>query len=260
MFLWGHGLKVKKRNHKVLILGSDANAVINFRKELILEFLSSGLRPHIAVPDISSHDDLRLFCLENSISFSELKLDRYSTNIFRELLTLLQIIIILLRIRPDAVFSYTIKPNLYSLIAAFLVRIPHKFILITGLGFFFRSQQNRIVKKFLTKIYGYFLKKSDCIFFQNHDDKDTFKKLNLISRDQEIQIVAGSGVNLDHYRFKEITDTNTLSFLFIGRLLKDKGILEFLQAAIEMASMIIKQGLRFWVGLNQAKIAFQNMT
>lgn len=227
----------KKNRYKIIIIGSDAGAFLNFRKELVLDLISSGFSPHILVPDASKNNDLKSFCIKNSITFSDFMLDRYSMNIFKEFISIFQIILIFAKERPQIILSYTIKPNFYALIAAFLTRVPLRFTLVTGLGYFLRTNKKSSLKKALIKVYGFFLRKSNSIFFQNHDDIEAFKSMKLISSSQDIKIIPGSGVNLDYFKFKSIPDLKKLSFLFIGRLLIDKGILDFLNAAIAIGTI-----------------------
>ena len=111
----------QKNRYKIIIIGSDAGAFLNFRKELVLDLISSGFSPHILVPDASKNNDLKSFCIKNSITFSDFMLDRYSMNIFKEFISIFQIILIFAKERLDYSFLYH-KTKFYALIAAFLTR------------------------------------------------------------------------------------------------------------------------------------------
>ncbi|MEL0208482.1 MAG: glycosyltransferase family 4 protein, partial [Gammaproteobacteria bacterium] len=98
-------------------------------------------------------------------------------------------------------------------------------------GSIFRSGDLSYLKKLFFWVYRKFIIKADCIFFQNRDDLKSFKNLNFIGENQQTLIVPGSGVNLKYFSFSDLPNINKLSFLMISRLLIDKGVIEYLDAA-----------------------------
>ncbi len=157
-------------------------------------------------------------------------MNRYSTNIFTEAFLLIRLFFLINKLSPTIILSYTLKPNLYGMLVSVLLGVKNKFVLITGLGYMFRSDKTSYLKNFFW-VYKKFITKADCIFFQNKDDLETFKNLGFIGNNQETTLVPGSGVNLNHFSYSNLPVNDRLSFLMISRLLIDKGVLEYLDAA-----------------------------
>ena len=134
-------------------------------------------------------------------------------------------------IKPDIILSYTIKPVIYGSIAARLASTPSTNALITGLGYTFMnsSLRQRSLNFFIRGLYRFALHRTKTVFFQNPDDLELFKKLSLLSTYSEPALVNGSGVDLTH--FKPSPYPERLVFLLIARLIKEKGIYEYVCAA-----------------------------
>ena len=229
---WDHGLRTRKNSsNRIAIIGTDPESILNFRKELILKIKKNGFEPFIIVPDARSSSKLQFFCKENSINVTEVSIDRYSMNIFKELSSIFKIFMALFRIKPDCVITYTVKANLYGTLASIILRTPIKICLITGLGFFFRSKSIGLWSTLITKLYGLIIRKADSIFFQNSDDFNEFKRRGIISDSQNTLMIPGSGVNTKHFYFCQQPSSDSLTFITISRLLKDKGILDLFSLA-----------------------------
>ena len=129
-------------------------------------------------------------------------------------------------IKPDIVLSYTIKPNIYGGIASRSLKIP-QIANITGLGT--ATENPGITQKFIVWLYKIAFKKTKKVFFQNEENCEFFMKhkINICSYD----ILPGSGVNLSRYRISEYPDDNKVKFLFISRIMKEKGIDFYLSTA-----------------------------
>jgi len=141
-------------------------------------------------------------------------------------------------IKPDVVLNYTIKPVVYGGIAARMTGVPSIYSLITGLGYSFMdsSIDTRSIVKSLVGIlarllYRISLRFSKFVFFQNPDDSSVFITLHLVRSEQAV-IVNGSGVDLQHYAVKPVPDEPL--FLLIARLIADKGIREYITAAMRV--------------------------
>lgn len=222
---------IKNYDDPFVIFASDPGSILNFRKELILNLIDNGFKIHLICPEIKKIPKLVRFCNSNNINFSEIKMSRYSVNIFTEIFLIIRLFFLIKRLRPMIMFSYTIKPNLYGMLVSVLLGVKNKFVLITGLGSIFRSGDLSYFKKLFFWVYRRFIIRADCIFFQNRDDLESFKNLNFIGENQQTLIVNGSGVNLKHFPFSDLPNINKLSFLMISRLLIDKGVIEYLDAA-----------------------------
>lgn len=205
------------------MLGNHGFAIYNFRKELIQDLLQQNYEVYISLPKDEKVDIM----IEWGCKFIETKVDRRGTNPITDLKLIGHYLKILKSIKPDVVLSYTIKPNLYGGLACRLLGIPC-INNITGLGSGFGH--NPILKSFLTMLYKVSLKKSHCVFFQNTEDQATLLKKGIINGNHEL--IPGSGVNLQEFSLKSFPEEDQpISFLFIGRIMQDKGIDQFLEAA-----------------------------
>ncbi|MFP6559963.1 glycosyltransferase family 4 protein [Paraburkholderia sp. B3] len=131
-------------------------------------------------------------------------------------------------LRPDVVFHYTIKPNIYGSIAAWLARLPSVAV-TTGLGYVFiqKSRAARIAKR----LYRFAFRFPREVWFLNRDDEAAFKDQNLLVHPERARLLHGEGVDLDEFAFTPLPTGDTFSFVLIGRLLWDKGVGEYVEAA-----------------------------
>ncbi len=213
---------------KILILTNNIGGLFSFRKEVIQALVAKGYDVHISYPDndaraeyfvkIGCHLLLTPFNLKGTNPFSDIKL------VYKYVHTIK-------RIRPLAVLTYTIKPNIYGGIASSLCGVPH-ISNITGLGT--SIDNNGLLSKIAIFLYRIGLRKSNRVFFQNEANKQ-FSIKNKICTFEQSYLIPGSGVNLEYHSLKDYPENNgQIKFLFIARLNKDKGTDEFL----EMASAI----------------------
>jgi glycosyltransferase involved in cell wall biosynthesis len=140
-------------------------------------------------------------------------------------------------VRPDVVLAYTIKPVVAAAFAGRAERVPRIASLITGAGYAFtggRELKRVVSRAAATQLYRAALRRSDVILFQNPDDQQLFRQLRLTPRGSDTHVVNGSGIDLDHFMPAPLPETP--SFLMIARLLKDKGIREFAEAAKRLKS------------------------
>ncbi|MGH6943225.1 MAG: glycosyltransferase family 4 protein, partial [Geminicoccaceae bacterium] len=140
---------------------------------------------------------------------------------------------ILGRLRPDLVLGYTPKGVIYGAGAARLAGIPRIYTMISGLGYPFiegRELKRRLLKRTMLALYRRSLAYSRAVFFQNRDDLDEFRRLRLISDRQTVVRVEGSGVDTEHFAAAPVPE-GPPAFLLIARLLRDKGIFEYVEAA-----------------------------
>jgi glycosyltransferase involved in cell wall biosynthesis len=140
---------------------------------------------------------------------------------------------VLRRLRPDLLFAYTSKPVIYGAMAARLAGVPAVFALISGLGYAFvegRGLARRLMRQWVSTLYRTSLRHADGVFFQNSDDLEDFRRMAIIGDRHKAIRVNGSGVDTSHYRVSPPM-LEPPTFLLIARLLKDKGIFEFVEAA-----------------------------
>ncbi|WP_395622971.1 glycosyltransferase family 4 protein [Sphingomonas daechungensis] len=213
----------------VLILGSYAPSLVHFRGELIAAIAQRGHRVVAAAPQISAEiaEQLRARGAEPR----ELSLVNASLNPFAMLQSFRDVRRLIREVRPDALIAYTIKPVVLGALAGHAERVPTIVSLITGLGYAFTG--GRELKRLLSRsiagpLYRLALARSTEIIFQNSDDEALFRQLGLTG-DRATHVVSGSGIDIDHFSLTPLPER--ASFLMIARLLRDKGIREFAEAA-----------------------------
>jgi len=208
---------------RILILANNDIGLYKFRKELIKELLKDN-EVFMSLPDGDYIVDLvNIGCI-----FINTKVDRRGINPVTDLKLILKYYEILRNVKPDLVITYTIKPNIYGGLISRMRNIKYA-VNITGLGTAF--QKDGILKRIITAMYKIALKKAKVVFFENEENRNVFVNNGIVS-DKKAWKLNGAGVNLDEYPFVPYPEErNEIRFLFIGRVMREKGIYEFLEAA-----------------------------
>jgi len=209
---------------KVLIIVSHYLTIYSLRKEFVLRLINLDYDVYIALPN---SEDAEYF-EKIGCHVIDTPMERRKTNPFSDLKLLVQYIKIIRSILPDVVLTYTIKPNIYGSIAAKLTNTP-VLNTVTGLGSVFINDM--WVRKLIVPTNKFAFKVKEPIFFLNKDNEQHYKKIGIISDNHSTVQVPGSGVNLEEFAYKELDTNKKIKFTFIGRIIKDKGIEEFLYAA-----------------------------
>jgi glycosyltransferase involved in cell wall biosynthesis len=162
------------------------------------------------------------------------------------------------RVRPNKVLSYTIKPVIYGTLAAALSGVSQRYAMITGLGYAFTGQATGLrqyVQKVVQLLYKLALARASKVFFQNPDDRALFKHLGLVPAQTPTVVVNGSGVDVASFTVQPLPTSN-IHFLLIARLLGDKGIREYAQAArlLKIQYPEVSCSLVGWVDQNPSSI------
>ena len=216
----------------ILIITSYGPSLNNFRLSLIKKILSRGHRVSVVSPKDNFSNNLQKVLKNLNVNINFYKLSRTSLNLFKDLKSIFEIHKIIKNSRPNIVISYTVKPVIYTgLILKCFKKISY-YPLITGLGYAFidrKSFKHKIIKYLISKLYNEGLKRSAKIIFQNRDDKSLFYKLKIIKNKNLPVIVNGSGVDLNFYPLSNLPSKPI--FLMISRLLVDKGVREYVEAA-----------------------------
>lgn len=212
----------------VLILSNSDSGLYDFRKEVLQALLDEGWRVVVSVPDTGYVERIRqLGCDYLPTSF-----ERRGMNPFKDLKLLLFYRRLMKRYRPEAVLTYTIKPNIYGGLAARMTRTPY-LANITGLGT--TLEHEGLLQRMIILMYRTALKKASCVFFQNKGNRDFMQKKGCVTG--KCRVIPGSGVNLAEHRAQAYPPENDsgggrqVVFLSIMRLMKDKGIDELLEVA-----------------------------
>jgi glycosyltransferase involved in cell wall biosynthesis len=212
---------------KILISLNTAWNLLNFRAGLISELISSGYE----VVAVAPKDEYVVKLEFLGCRFVHLEIDNQGTHPIRDLLLIWRFFRLLKTEKPDLCLFYTVKPNVYGSLASRLCGIP--FINnVSGLGAVFI--RGGWLRRFISELYRLAFRNSNQVFFQNRDDLELFLENKLV-KEALTDVLPGSGINL--HRFTPSDDTNRKSlntpfrFLLIARMLKDKGVIEFVNAA-----------------------------
>lgn len=215
---------------KIILIGNYAEFLLGFRGMLLSDFVNAGHEVVVCVPGANPGIVDKLHAM--GVEYCPIELERTGMNPYKDLKFLFQLRSHFTRIRPDFVLSYTIKPVIYGSLAASLCGIKQIYSMITGLGYAFvgNTWKQNVVNILARFLYRLSLNVNRAVFFQNPDDLALFVDLGLVSSVNQAVLINGSGVDLDYYNQTPPVLSPPV-FLLIARLLKDKGIIEYVEAA-----------------------------
>lgn len=213
---------------KIVVLSSHTPSLFWFRIDMMLRFQTYGYEV-VAIgnePEIIWKDKF----LEKGIRYVQANIQRNSTNPLNDISTFLSLKKVLFEEKPDKIFAFQAKTVIYGALAAHCVGIKEVYSLIAGLGSVFLKKgfKSKILQYVLKMEYRLALKFAQKVFFQNSDDIDFFVSNKIIKKEKAVMI-NGSGVNLR--RFNALPLPEKPSFLCISRLIRDKGVVEYLEAS-----------------------------
>ena len=217
----------------ILIISSELFSLINFRGSLIKYLIDCGHKVTVLAPKEKYNNQNSIQKLKSmGVVTRSYSLSRTGLNPFNDYSSYKSISYIISQSKPDIVIAYTAKPVIYAGMA--MRRFPKTsfFPIITGLGYGFTEGgeiKRKIIRQLMIVLYRAGLKSADSIIFQNSDDEKLFYKLKITSKKMSSHIVHGSGVDLDLYPFS--LPPKGPIFLMIARLLIDKGVREYAEAA-----------------------------
>lgn len=214
-------------NRRILVLSNSYIGLYGFRKEVLKAFIDIGYSVFISCP-IDEPDKAKWFdnigCKRIDTPF-----DRKGTNPLKDLKLVFSYWRIIKEVQPLVVLSYTIKPNLYGGMACQMTGMP-QIANITGLGS--AVENPGWLQKLTILLYKLGLRKAKKILFQNRANME-FCETHKMAKGNTV-LIPGSGVNLDYHSFQNYPANGTIRFVFISRLLKEKGIEEYLSAAVRI--------------------------
>lgn len=212
-----------------VIIGNEPNSLLNFRGDLIRTVVSSGHRV-TAMSAPASTDQMRQIEALGA-QFRSYPVQRNGLNPLRDIQTFFALRKAFKELKSDTILAYTIKPVIWGGLAAKGLNGLSFFALITGLGFAFQGtgMMRKVLTKTVSSFYQASLKNADGVIFQNTENQDEFINCH-ITRPEKCSVVAGSGVDLSHFSGADFTESAP-TFLCIARLLGEKGLREYAQAA-----------------------------
>ena len=219
---------------KALVLSSHTPSLFWFRVDLMKEMQNEGYEVFAAgqMPEVDWTERFAGI----GVTYRQIRVARNGLNPLRDIQTLTDIKRLLKEIKPDKIFVFQAKTIAYGCRAAADLGITEVYTLLAGLGSVYLGHglKNKLVKWVMSQLYKQAFKRSKKVFFQNNDDKQTRVEEGLLSEDR-IVMIHGSGVNTDSFTPTPLPDVPT--FLYIGRLIRDKGVGEYLEACKKIKSI-----------------------
>lgn len=221
--------------NKVLVITNHSYMFWQFRRELIEELMKK-YEVVLSMPFVGHEDDFQKMgvrCIETAVN-------RRGINPIKDLKLLVTYRKLLKTEKPDKVITYSIKPNVYAGLLCGLLNIPY-YANVQGLGTAF---QKKGLAQFVTMLYKAAFRKVQAVFFENEINAKEFSKRRIISLEKQV-ILKGAGVNLQHYTYQPYQEKEKVHFLFLGRIMKEKGMDELFYAARKLKA----EGYQFVLNL-----------
>lgn len=214
-------------NKKIAVVSSHTPSLFWFRMDMMKNFIAQGYQ--VLAIGQAPEQEWRDKFLQHGIQYRQVFVERNGMNPLKDLKTLRELKCLLKEERPQKIFCYQAKTVIYTCLAAQKNKIKEVYPLIAGLGSGFRSDsfKGKLIRFVMTLGYKKSLKYSAHIMFQNNDDLSVFLKAKIV-KSEKCSIINGSGVDIQKFAVVPLPKTPT--FLMISRLIKDKGIIEYLKA------------------------------
>ena len=215
---------MKRASSKTVIICSNhAWTIYNFRMSLIRRLKAEGYKV-IVLTEFDGYENQIGLEVDN---IEPLFISRKGVNPFVDFFTIVDLVRLLIQFKPDILLTFTIKPVIYGSIAAKILKIQ-SVVMITGLGTAFIT--DNWITKVVKQLYRFALSSVSVVFFQNIDDRDIFVQHELVDK-KVCRYTPGSGVDIDKFTHSALPNSPEITFLLIARMLRDKGIGEFVEAA-----------------------------
>lgn len=225
------------KKKRVLVIGSYIYSLINFRKDLLEDLVKKEYEVLAIAPGFDQETVDHL--LQIGVRYQPIELSRTGLNLFNDTRFIVALTKLIRSYKPDVLITYTIKPVIYGNLVGSFFRKVKKIALITGLGYLDTdtgSLKKGIIRTGIHALYKISIRNVEFVAFQNPDDRDYFTIHRLLGRSTQTMITAGSGVNLTHYH-RATPVVHPITFLFIARLIRAKGIVQYLEASRNLRRM-----------------------
>lgn len=200
-------------------------------------------------------DSISQYLATMDIPLHEVSMQRTGVNPIRDLKTFWELYRLMRREKPELVLPYTVKPVVWGLLAAWLSGVPHRFALITGLGYAFTNGGGGLVSRLVRLLYRLALSRAEKVFFQNQDDEALFRELGILPAHVPSVVVNGSGIDVAQFAVAPLPEKPV--FLLIARLLGAKGVREYVMAARQIKAVFPQTIFRLvgWIDDNPDAIS-----
>ncbi len=224
-----------KQNKKIVLIGTAASSVLGFRANLIKALLAQEYSVYTFISEYSQNELNDIAAL--GVIPITYELNRGGINPLADIKATYELCKKIKDIAPDLVFSYFSKPVIFGTLAARIAKVPKAIGMLEGLGYTFTEQpeglskKTQLIKSAQVLLYKVALPRLDTLIFLNSDDqKDLLDKYNI--KVKQVDILGGIGLDLDDYTYQPVVSVERpINFIFVGRLLKEKGIHDFIAAA-----------------------------
>jgi len=217
---------------RVVIVGGDLGYLVRFRGHLLRAMVAAGHEVVVATPD--PEPPLQTDLERMGVSYRQISLSRTGMNPWRDFGDRAALASWFRRLAPDAVFAYGPKPITIAITAAIQAGVPRRYAMLAGLGYAFIPDMKNLPMRLLARalqllLYRWVFASCRRVIFHNRDDRAALVRMSVVAVERTT-VVAGSGIDLDEFSSSEVP-TSPVRFLYVGRLLRSKGVEELVRAA-----------------------------
>ena len=242
------------RPQRVVVVGGDLGYLVRFRGQLLRALVAGGHDVIVAAPETDRSAPGRLAAM--GVTYHRASLNRTGMNPLRDLRDQYAMASWFRTVRPDVVFAYGAKPIVVALAAAWLAGVPRRYAMLAGLGFAFafthdgqRSVKRALARQVQKATYRWLFPGCGRVIFHNHEDRDELVRRRLVPLERTT-VVAGSGVDVSEFS-PTVAPTVPPTFLFVGRMLRSKGVHELVEAARLLRAEVPNAEVHFVGGMDQ---------